>query len=391
MTRKKVCWNITARCNQNCKYCHRFLDVNDLDYETNEKILQNLVESGITEITWTGGEALLYPNLVSLMKLAKENGIKNKLITNGLLLEQSNQKEEICDNLDCLVLSIDSIDNETNRELGRGINHYNTIKSILDYVKDKKLKLNINTVVNKKNINQLDELGSFLNNYKIDTWKFFKFMPLRETAEKNRSLFEITDNEFEIQKGVFRKFENISNINYKQEKELEESILIVANGDIIKTENGVDIKRGNAIYQNLMDCINSEGGKKMERIKILIAHNDKEIINTIADSISDLEYIDIVGTASDGIETYNKIVELKPEIVFSKYNYSNMSGLELMKKTKERLQDKFPSFNTIGEIPDNELMEAIDITGNKLNACVKHPYYDSARNIIKAYKEFKYK
>lgn len=389
MTRKKVCWNITARCNQNCKYCHRFLGVNDLDYETNEKILQNLVESGITEITWTGGEALLYPNLVSLMKLAKENGIKNKLITNGLLLEQSNQKEEICNNLDYLVLSIDSIDDETNIELGRGANHYNTIKSILDYVKDKNLKININTVVNKKNINQLEELGSFLNNYKIDTWKFFKFMPLRETAEKNRGLFEITDDEFEIQKGVFRKFKNINNINYKQEKELEESILIVANGDIIKTENGVDIKRGNAIYQNLMDCVNSEGEKKMKKIKILIAHNDKEIINTIADSIGNLEYVDIVGTASDGVETYNKIVDLKPEIVFSKYNYSNMSGLELMKKTKEKLQEQFPSFNTIGEIPDNELMEAIDITGNKLNAYVKYPYDDSARNIIEAYKEFK--
>lgn len=256
MTRKKVCWNITARCNQNCKYCHRFLNVEDLDYENNEKILKKLIKDGITDITWTGGEALLYPNIVGLMKIAKENGVKNKLITNGVLLAKSSHKEEICDNLDYLVLSIDSVDNKTNSELGRGSNHYNTVKEVLDYVKDKDLKLNINTVVSKKNIDQLDDLGTFLNNYKIDTWKFFKFMPLRETAEQNKNLFEITDSEFETQKGVFRKFDNISNINYKQEKELEESILIVANGDIIKTENGTDIKKGNALYQNLMDFMN---------------------------------------------------------------------------------------------------------------------------------------
>lgn len=389
MTRKKVCWNITAKCNQNCKYCHRFLNVNDLDYEKNERILKNLIQEGITDITWTGGEALLYPNVVPLMKLAKENGVKNKLITNGLLLAQSNHKEEICDNLDYLVLSIDSIDNQTNLELGRGINHYKNIKEVLDYVKDKDLKLNINTVVSKENINQLDDLGNFLNNYKINTWKFFKFMPLRETAEKNREMFEITDDEFDMKKGVFRKFENISNISYKKEKELEESILIVANGDIIKTENGKDIKKGNALYQNLMEFM-EKGDGKMEKIRTVVAHNDENIRNSIINSISNLEYIEVVGTASDGIDTYNKIVDLKPEIVFSKYNYNDMSGLELIKKTKEKLQDSFPSFNTIGEIPDSELMEAIHITGNKLNACVMQPYDGTAKDIVKAYKEYKY-
>lgn len=128
----------------------------------------------------------------------------------------------------------------------------------------------------------------------------------------------------------------------------------------------------------------------MIKIRTVVAHNNEEIRNIIVNSISNLEYVEVVGTATDGIDTYNKIVELRPEIVFSEYNYSNMSGLELMKKTKEKLQDNFPSFNTIGEIPDNELLEAIHITGNKINAFVSEPYDGSAKNIIKAYKEYKY-
>lgn len=254
MQKKEVCWNITTRCNQNCKYCHRFLGLNDLCYEDNYKILNNLIKDGITDITWTGGEALLYPNLINLLRIANENGIKNKLITNGMILAQNNEMKEICNYLDALTLSIDSVDNSINTDLGRGANHYSNIKNILDYVQDKNLKLNINTVVSQKNINKLDELGQFLNNYKITSWRVFKFMPLRETAERNREQFEISDKEFEDKKKIFKKFENIGRVDYRQEKDMEDKyVLLVANGDIIKTENGKDVKKGNALYNNLME------------------------------------------------------------------------------------------------------------------------------------------
>lgn len=109
-------------------------------------------------------------------------------------------------------------------------------------------------MVSKKNIDQLEELGNFLNKYKINSWRVFQFMPLRETAERNRNQFEISDAEFESKKGIFQKFENIGRVDYRQEKDMEDKyVLLVANGDIVKTENGKDVKKGNALYQNLMD------------------------------------------------------------------------------------------------------------------------------------------
>lgn len=82
MQSQEVCWNITAKCNGNCRYCHRFLNYDDLSYEKNKKILMKMIEDGIGAITWTGGEALLYPRILELLKIAKEHGIKNKLVTN---------------------------------------------------------------------------------------------------------------------------------------------------------------------------------------------------------------------------------------------------------------------------------------------------------------------
>ena len=129
----------------------------------------------------------------------------------------------------------------------------------------------------------------------------------------------------------------------------------------------------------------------MDKIRTFIAHDDEKIKNAIVQTVDSLEFVEIVGTAKDGIETYNKIVELKPEMVFAKYNFNNMTGLDLIRKTKDKLQDEFPVFNTIGEIPDNELMEAVKITGDKLNAAVRKPYDGSAKNIIEEYKEYRNK
>ena len=393
MQKKRVCWNITTKCNQNCKYCHRFLGINDLTYEENKEILNNLIKDGVNNITWTGGEALLYPNLKELLKISQENGIKNKLITNGMVLAQNENMREILDYLDSLTLSLDTINDDTNEELGRGKNHFEEVKTILDYVKGKSLKVNINTVVSKKNINEMEQLGEFLNNYNISKWKFFKFMPLRETAEKNKDEFAITDAEFEKTKNVFRNFGNIGETDFRQEKDMEDKYtLLIANGDIIKTEHGVDVKKGNALYQNPVEFMYELEENRMKKIKILIAHNNEEIRNKIADKIKGLDYVELVDTAVDGKETYNKIIESKPEMVFAKMNLDNMDSMEIMRKSKESLKDNVPIFNIItsDNVSDEYMKTAYNLMGRNLNTFVSEPINNmEIDNIMQGYKELK--
>ena len=393
MQKKRVCWNITTKCNQNCKYCHRFLGINDLTYEENKKILNNLIKDGVNNITWTGGEALLYPNLKELLKISQENGIKNKLITNGMVLAQNENMREILDYLDSLTLSLDTINDDTNEELGRGRNHFEEVKTILDYVKGKSLKININTVVSKKNINEMEQLGEFLNNYNISKWKFFKFMPLRETAERNKDEFAITDAEFEKTRNAFRHFGNIGETDFRQEKDMEDKYtLLIANGDIIKTEHGVDVKKGNALYQNPVEFMYELEENRMKKIKILIAHNNEEIRNKIADTIKGLDYVELVDTATDGKETYNKIIESKPEMVFAKMNLDNMDSMEIMRKSKESLKDNVPIFNIItsDNVSDEYMKTAYNLMGRNLNTFVSEPINNmEIDNIMQGYKELK--
>ena len=390
--KKKVCWKITTKCNQGCKYCFGFNNIPNLSFEENRQVLDHLIKSGIDHITWTGGEAVLYPRVNELMKESRQRGLYNKLVTNGIFLSKNENEyvDDILNTLDEINLSIDSIENDINVALGKENNHLEIIKSLLEKTKTKNIKIGINTVVSKLNVDKLEELGEFLNNYQIEKWKFLKFMPIRERAEKNEKLFEIEEKELENSVKRLRKFENIKTVEYKKQSEFEKSIVIVPNADIIQTQNGKDHYFGNALKEEIIDFdkIYSNG-----KIRTLIAHNDINITNKIVDAIKKLDFVDIVGTAKDGTETYHKIVDLKPEMIFTKYAMDNMNGLDLVKSSKEKLENNIPIFNMIidNKVQENEIDEMYDIIGRKLNSVISSSdnISNSVVDIINQYNDYK--
>ena len=391
--RKKVCWKITTKCNQGCKYCFGFNDIPNLSFEENREVLDHLIKSGINHITWTGGEAVLYPRVNELMKESRQRGLYNKLVTNGIFLSKNDNEyvDDILNTLDEINLSIDSIENDINVALGKENDHLEIIKNLLEKTKNKNIKIGINTVVSKLNVNKLDELGEFLNNYNIQKWKFLKFMNIRERAEQNAEQFEVEESKLEENIRSFKEFKNIKKIEYKKQSEFERSIVILPNADVIQTRNGKDHYFGNVLEQNIIDF---DKIHSTERIRTLIAHDDEKIRNNLIELLKRLDYVDVIGVATDGNDAYNKIVNLKPEMVFAQYDMHDINGLEVAIKTKKNTNIEIPIFNIFNDkndISESELEKTINIIGNKLNALIQEPYENRVQDIIKDYKEFKYK
>lgn len=260
INQKHICWNITTRCNATCAFCHRMNNVYDLPYRLNNEILDKLIDCGIRRITWTGGEALLYKDLEILIKKAKQNGIINHLITNGQAFNQE-RIESLASVLDIVTLSLDSCDNEINYLMGRGYEQYNNISKIVAYLKEKYpyLKIKINTVACKLNIDKFTEISNFILNSGIDRWKIFRFMDLRGEAISNKNKFWISTEEFEKLK------ENINEVlisnNYHEHSFIDiedfekDYILIRADGAVVVTRNKEDRVLGNLLFDDMIDII----------------------------------------------------------------------------------------------------------------------------------------
>lgn len=80
----------------------------------------------------------------------------------------------------------------------------------------------------------------------------------------------------------------------------------------------------------------------MDKIKILISHNNNDIKKEIKNTLKKIEYIDIVDEVSTGKEVLDAILKYEPNIVFTKYDMKDISILSVIQIVSRALQEKEP-------------------------------------------------
>lgn len=203
MNAYKVNLHLTEACNFKCKYCfahfekHRVLRTEDW-----KQIIDNLCASGmVNAVNFAGGEPLLYPGLMELVHYARQRGLRCSLITNASRMDDAWIRENAgC--FDTIGISVDSFTDGTMQRIGRCDSKGNalTLESLshrLHLIRSlyPQVKIKLNTVVNRLNLDECMADAFFTHRLPVDRWKLLKITPFDDGCHSNAAL-TISDEEY---------------------------------------------------------------------------------------------------------------------------------------------------------------------------------------------------
>ena len=202
-----VNFHLWKPCNMRCGFCFAtFQDIRSehlpkghLPAEDAKLLVGNLAEAGFDKINFAGGEPTLCPWLPELIERAKGYGMTTSIVTNGSTITKT-FLDKVGRNLDWIGLSIDTLDEDTQKSTGRAVRgmHPMTEREYLQCVnaiRRRRIQLKINTVVTSMNWGE--DLTRFIRLAKPERWKVFQVLPVIGQNDDRIAEFVVSKSKFE--------------------------------------------------------------------------------------------------------------------------------------------------------------------------------------------------
>lgn len=134
---------ITDRCNLNCSYCTEYDNSRPHPSLADLKIwIRKIRDLGTMRIALVGGEPLLHPDIVAIVRYCRELGFATSLTTNGFLLTRKLLADLEEAGLQVMQISVDRMTPSPVTKKS-----FKTILPKLDYFRDSKISLHITGVI----------------------------------------------------------------------------------------------------------------------------------------------------------------------------------------------------------------------------------------------------
>ncbi len=199
--------SLTPYCNFNCVYCKPLkyspFCKHNMSFEEVLTLCRWMISLGINKIRFTGGEPLLFPDIVKVLEFTALQGIETALTTNGFLL--LNYINDIIRLNIKVNISLDTLNKKKFHKI-TGVDGFERVwEAIRSFIsRDYPIKLNI---VVMKGIND-DEIIDFVNltkDWKIHV-RFIEFMPFNgngwtwKHCVKGSEILNIINKHYDIEK-----------------------------------------------------------------------------------------------------------------------------------------------------------------------------------------------
>ncbi|MGC8658879.1 MAG: 12,18-didecarboxysiroheme deacetylase [Desulfomonilaceae bacterium] len=171
-----VVWNVTRRCNLKCIHCYSHSEnknySNELTTEQGMRLIDDLASFGSPVVLFSGGEPLIRPDILKLIRHATSSGMRAVLSTNGTLIDESIAGKLQDIGLSYVGISLDGL--EKVHDSFRGVQ--GTFERVLRAIGNCKavgLKVGLRFTINRRNYEEIDGVFDLLEQQQVPRICFY--------------------------------------------------------------------------------------------------------------------------------------------------------------------------------------------------------------------------
>lgn len=188
-------WELTLRCNLNCRHCGSRAGKARQDELTLDEALalvDDLAKMGCKQLTLSGGEPLLYENWPRIAERAIERGILVGLISNGVLWNDAHARVAKRLGLNTVAFSLDGF-RESHEYQRRVPGQWQKVLDAVDSCVAHGIKSSVVTTINRRNLSELESLRELLAAHGVSRWQVQFATPSGNMADHRSLLMEPED------------------------------------------------------------------------------------------------------------------------------------------------------------------------------------------------------
>jgi len=194
-------WECTLRCNMRCRHCGSDCKVSptvpDMPAEDFLRVMDTIaphVDPHKVFIIFTGGEALLRPDLEQVGLELYRREYPWGVVTNGFLLDETRLQRLVASGMHSITVSLDGFEQQHNWIRCHPQSFENATRAIKLLVEQKDLLWDVVTCVNPQNYPYLKDFKEYLISLGVPAWRLFSIFPMGRAAD-NPDL-QFTDKQF---------------------------------------------------------------------------------------------------------------------------------------------------------------------------------------------------
>ena len=194
-------WECTLRCNMHCRHCGSDCKVSsavpDMPAADFFKAIDDItphVNPHEVFVIFTGGEALMRPDIDDCGLELYRRGFPWGMVSNGYLLDADRLKRLLASGMHSITISLDGLEEEHNwlRQAAGSFRHASEAIRLLGQTPD--LLWDVVTCVHPRNYGQLEQIKEHLISLGTPRWRVFAIFPMGRAAHDPE--LQLTDEQF---------------------------------------------------------------------------------------------------------------------------------------------------------------------------------------------------